>query len=211
MAGWLSLERTWPLLFVALGVSIMFQSLTPGNGDADGMPLTRIGRRRRGASPLLLLAILAGAAVSSGVGRHTYVAGTPADGVLRVYSVIGASNSRMHATSLAGGEVVSVMGGSNIDLREVTIAPGETVTLDLFTLMGGGVIRVPDQWVVDVQTVQVMGGVKDRRIPRDPDQGIPRDRDQATVGAPGPSVAAGAAPRLILRGTIIMGGLTIRS
>ena len=65
---------------------------------------------------------------------------------------------------------MSVMGGSNIDLREVTIAPGETVTVDLFTLMGGGVIRVPDQWVVDIQTVQVMGGVKDRRIPRDPDR-----------------------------------------
>jgi hypothetical protein len=201
LAGWISLERTWPLLFVALGVSIMMQSLTASR-DVSGVS-THIGRRPRGATPWLLLAILVGASVSSGLGRHINAGAAPQDGVLRVYSVLGGSSSRMHATRLAGGEVVSIMGGSTIDLRDVTIAPGETVTLDLFTLMGGGAIRVSDQWVVDVQTVQVMGGVKDRRIPLDRGPDEPGARDAAA--------AAGPAPRLILRGTIIMGGLTIRS
>ena len=198
-SGWISFERTWPLLFVALGVSIMFQSLTAGvNGGGGAFELRG---RRRGAAPWLLLAILLGAAVSSGLGRHTYAQNASGEGVIRVYSVIGGSNSSMRATTLTGGEVVSIMGGSAIDLRDAVIAPGQTVTLDIFTVMGGGQIRVPDEWLVDVQVMSVLGGVKDQRIPR--------DRRPDGTGEPG--AATGSAPRLILRGNIIMGGLTIKS
>ena len=200
MSGWISLERTWPLLIVAFGVSVMLQSVTAH--DTISVGSHRLRGRHRGA-PVLLLAILLGAAVSSGLGRRTYSENASGAGDLRVYSIVGGANSRMHATTLTGGEVVSIMGGSAIDLRDVTIPPGETVTLDVFTLMGGGTIRVPDGWIVEVQAVSVIGGTKDQRIPR--------DRRQDGAAEPGVAVATGPAPRLVIRGTIIMGGLTIKS
>ena len=208
ISGWISLERTWPLLIVALGVSIMFQSVTPS--ITVSIDSRRVRGRRHGGAPLLLLAILLGAAVTSGVGRRTFADSASGAGDLRVYSIVGGSNIHMRATTLTGGEVVSVMGGSAIDLREVTIPPGETVTLNVFTLMGGGTIRVPEEWIVDIQAVSVFGGTRDQRMARDR---RPSGAAEAGSGAaePGSSAATGPAPRLIVRGTIIMGGLTIRS
>lgn len=200
-SGWISLERTWPLLFVAAGLSMMFQSTTASGTDT--FDAHRLGRRHRGAAPWILLAILLGAAVTSGVGRRTFRESSSGTGDLRVYSILGGSNNRMHATALKDGEVVSIMGGSVIDLRDATIAPGDTATIDVFTLMGGGTIRVPSDWIVEVQAVPVMGGYKDQRIPREERAG--------SAAEPGAVAAIGPAPRLIVRGTIIMGGLSIKS
>ena len=200
-SGWISLERTWPLLFVAAGVSMMFQSTTASG--ADNFDAHRLGRRHRGGASWILLAIFIGAGANSGLGRHTFREPSTGTGDLRVYSILGGSNNRMHATTLTGGEVVSIMGGNAVDLRDVTIAPGETVTINVFTLMGGGTIRVPNDWIVEVQAVPVMGGFKDQRIPR--------DGWTDSAAGPGTTVAAGPAPRLIVRGTIIMGGLSIKS
>ena len=62
--------------------------------------------------------------------------------------------------------------------------------IEVFTLMGGSTIRVPEGWHVDLRATPVMGGIRDRRT------GI---RD-----------AAGA-PRIVIRGFIMWGGLDIRS
>jgi hypothetical protein len=202
VSGLVSIEATWPLLFVALGVSMMFQAVTPAVYSPDSS--SRLNGRERGAAPWILLAILIGAAVSSGFGRHTYARSGSEGGVLHVFSVVGRSTSHVGgASTLTGGEVVTIVGGSTIDLRDLTIAPGETVTLDVFTLMGGSAISVPDDWIVDVQAMPVLGGIRDRRIPR--------DSSREGAGEPGAAVPAGPAPRLVVRGTVIMGGLTIRS
>ena len=193
VSGWISLEQTWPLLVVAIGVSMMFQAFTP----ADSVDLAS-GRTRQGGAPWILLAILVGAAVTSGIGRHTHVRNDTENGVLHVFSVIGRATSHPGpAATLKGAEVVTLIGGSTIDLHDLAVAPGETVTLDVFTLMGGVAISVPDGWTLDIQAVPVLGGVRDRRFPRE---------------VPGtPAEPSGPAPRLVVRGTVIMGGLTIRS
>lgn len=214
ISGWISLERTWPLLIVAFGVSIMLQSVTADNTLSVGA--LRLGGRRHRGAPVLLLAILLGAAVSSGIGRRTYSENASGSGDLRVYSIVGGTNSRMRATTLTGGEVVSIMGGSAIDLRDATIPRGETVTLDVFTLMGGGTIRVPGEWIVDIQAVSIIGGSKDQRTAGDRRQdGTAEPGAAAEPGATAATSPAatsqGPAPRLIVRGTIVLGGLTIKS
>jgi hypothetical protein len=203
VSGWISLERTWPLLFVALGLSIMFQSLTSGTPAYETSPGVR--DRHRSGMPLLLVAILIGAAVSAGIGRHSYADDASHGGVLRVYSVIGGSNTHVRRSNFTGGEVVSIMGGSLVDLRDVVIEPGQTATLDVFTLMGGGSIRVPESWVVDVQIAPVMGGVKDQRQRRDDDWNDAASQADTT---PAPTDQA---PHLVVRGSVIMGGLVIKS
>jgi len=77
-----------------------------------------------------------------------------------------------------------------LDLRQATIAPGQDAVIDVFTVMGGVVLRVPAEWTVDVQAVPLMGAIKDQR-------------------AQSPQTGTTAAPHLVVRGSIMMGGLTI--
>jgi hypothetical protein len=64
--------------------------------------------------------------------------------------------------------MTSVMGRADLDLRSTTVAPGDEVVIEVFTLMGGATIRVPDGWIVDIRAAPIMGGVRDRREgPRD--------------------------------------------
>ena len=89
-----------------------------------------------------------------------------------------------------GGEMTSVMGRSDLDLRQTTVAPGEEAVIEVFTLMGGSTIRVPEGWSVEMRAVSIVGGAKDRR--------------SGARDVPG-------APRIVVRGFIMMGGLNIRS
>jgi hypothetical protein len=137
--------------------------------------------------------------------------------------VLGGDNRTSFAEDFQKGEVTSFMGGSKLDLRQATIAPGGQAVIDVFAMMGGTVITVPSDWVVDVEALSVMGGVRDERF------GLPRrDRRRRILAeaeapgvepAPAPPLpeaageapAAGPPPRLVIRGFIMMGGLVIRS
>ena len=107
-----------------------------------------------------------------------------------IVAIMGRDSRVVNSPEFRGAQMTSVMGRSELDLRTATIAPGQDVSIDVFMLMGGATIRVPEGWAVDVNTARVIGDVKDRRT------GV---RD--TPGA----------PRLIIRGFIMMGGMTIRS
>lgn len=84
-----------------------------------------------------------------------------------------------------GGEATAVMGGVDIDLRDATMESEEAV-LDVSSVMGGVKIRVPEDWTVVSQVNTVMGGFKDNtRHPRNDSH------------------------RLLLKGTVVMGGLQV--
>jgi hypothetical protein len=84
-----------------------------------------------------------------------------------------------------GGEATAVMGGVDIDLRDATMESGEAV-LDVSSVMGGVKIRVPETWTVVSKVSTVMGGFKDStRRPATDDH------------------------RLVLKGTVLMGGLQV--
>ena len=84
-----------------------------------------------------------------------------------------------------GGAATAVMGGIDIDLRSAVMDQSEA-TLDVSSVMGGVKIRVPEDWKVVSQVSSIMGGFDDStRHPEDP------------------------AHRLILKGTVLMGGLKV--
>ena len=84
-----------------------------------------------------------------------------------------------------GGEITLFMGGGHIDLRQATIPRGEEAVLDIFGVMGGCEIAVPESWTIATPIVPVMGGVEDKRLPP-----LPTAVDACR--RPGPA-AAGAA------------------
>ena len=98
------------------------------------------------------------------------------------------SGSHRHGRFRAVGSInaVAVMGGDEIDLREAEIEGGE-LTVNVFTLMGGANIYIPDSIELDVGGFSLMGG--------NTETGVERLR-------PG-------APRVMIRAYNLMGGVTI--
>ena len=78
---------------------------------------------------------------------------------------------------------VAIMGGDEIDLRDAELEGGE-LTLNLFALMGGSNIYVPDSVEVEVGGFSLMGGheeVGSERPPR-PNAPLIRIRVYALMG-----------------------------
>jgi hypothetical protein len=118
----------------------------------------------------------------------------------QLFAVLSGDRRSNVSTRFRGADMTSVMGGTDLDLRHAQLAPGQEATIDVTAIMGGATIRVPDTWQIDVRVIPVMGGVQDQRWPRSaPDPG--------QVGA----LTEGPAPRLIIKGFVLMGGLIVKS
>lgn len=94
------------------------------------------------------------------------------------------------AKDLRGGKIVAVFGGFNLDLRKADMA-GDEVRLHIDAVFGGGEIRVPDTWRVNVRSAAVLGAFVDETQP-------PYDL--------GPQ-----AKRLVLTGSAVFGGVNIKN
>jgi hypothetical protein len=123
---------------------------------------------------------------------------TGADAVDRLFimSVMSGVKRSSNSSHFKGGEITAFMGGGQIDLRQAVIPAGEEASLEIFAVMGGFEIIIPNNWVVLTPLVPIMGGVDDKRL------------------APPPGAAdlgGQSAPRLALRGFVMMGGITLRN
>jgi hypothetical protein len=226
-AGWFALEDSWPLLVIAVGLIIAFnggrrrwygpveaaQAAPPDLPGQLGQPWDRKAARRmrrhhRSMAPLAVLgiwiAIFVGFQMSGthsirefGESRTTSLRGFTESSPdrVRLVSVMGNSGHVSRATEFRGADVMNVMGRADLDLREATLAPGASASVQVFSMMGAVTLRVPPTWTVDPGAITAMGGVRDERFPR------PSDTPEASTGPP---------PRLVLRGVVAMGRLSIR-
>ena len=107
---------------------------------------------------------------------------------LTVVAVMGGGDRRVISRTFQGGELTAIMGGGQVDFRDAGLA-GRDAILDVFTIMGGFEIRVPETWSVVIEVIPFMGGCEDKtRPPADP-----------------------GAPRLIVRGFVMMGGIEFKN
>jgi hypothetical protein len=72
-------------------------------------------------------------------------------------SCMGGGEFRIQAKNFRGGTATAIMGGFDIDLREAEI-DGDTAVIVVNAFMGGGLIRVPETWAVQLRGSSVMGG-----------------------------------------------------
>jgi Domain of unknown function (DUF1707)/Cell wall-active antibiotics response 4TMS YvqF len=72
-------------------------------------------------------------------------------------AIMGGSHRRGRFRAVGSINAVAIMGGDEIDLREAAIEGGE-LTLNLFALMGGSNVYVPDSVEVEVGGFSLMGG-----------------------------------------------------
>ena len=72
-------------------------------------------------------------------------------------SIMSGSHRRGRFRTVGSINAIAIMGGDEIDLRDAEIEGGE-LTLNLFALMGGANIYVPDSVDLDVGGFSLMGG-----------------------------------------------------
>jgi predicted membrane protein len=90
------------------------------------------------------------------------------------------------SSTFRSDEATAFMGGIDLDFRDAIIE-GDEAKLDITAVMGGVNIRVPRTWTVVNRVVPILGGVKDR------------------------TNSINANKRLVIEGTVLMGGLDIKN
>jgi predicted membrane protein len=201
--------RFWPAVLIVVGVMMFVRTRRVGGG-VNGIIVTLIGgwlllnsigtvqvRFWEMFWPIVLIAI--GSALVMQTVRHRDASASPdSDDTVTIFAVMSGTKRRSSAARFRGGEVTLFMGGGQIDLRQATIPYGEEAVLDIVAVMGGCELVVPSSWTVATPIVPIMGAVEDKRLPPLPD---------GNIGAAGGL----AAPRLVLRGFVMMGGVEIKS
>jgi hypothetical protein len=99
-------------------------------------------------------------------------------------AVLGGVDRQNTSQKFHGGEATAFMGGVKLDLRDAVMA-GSEATIDVTTVMGGVELHVPREWTIVNRVTPVLGGVEDRTRSGD------------------------GSKRLIVEGTVVMGGLNI--
>jgi hypothetical protein len=208
----------WPILLVLLGVVHMMQNQTTG-GFIWSLVLVFAGAWMLAEnlgyvsisvwklSPLLLVALGlsiiwrswyspavlprgAGGASTTAEARTVSVVGGPlgaGDDYIKGTAIMGAFERASASADFRGGDLVAIMAGCKLDLRHAAIAGPEAV-IDVLVIMGGIELRIPENWTVHVAVTPLMGGVSDQTRP----------------------VRGEATQRLVLRGTVFMGGVEIK-
>jgi hypothetical protein len=87
-------------------------------------------------------------------------------------AIMGGSHRRGRFRAVGKVNSVSIMGGDEIDLRDAEIEGGE-LTLNLFALMGGSTVYVPDSVELEVSGFSLMGGNTELGSQRRPRPGAP--------------------------------------
>jgi predicted membrane protein len=108
------------------------------------------------------------------------------DSTFSSYAFLSGVETRNNSSTFRGGSASAVMGGAKLDFRDATME-GDQATIDISAIMGGVELYVPRTWEVVNHIVPVLGGVNDHTSQR------------------------AANKRLIVKGTVLMGGLDIRN
>lgn len=104
-----------------------------------------------------------------------------------LFVVFSGTDDRNNSDDYTGGTLSAIFGGINLDLRGSVIK--KKATLDIFTLFGGADLRVPEGWHVQTVGVPILGGWENKAAK-------PADKN---------------APTLIVRGTCIFGGISVKN
>lgn len=104
-------------------------------------------------------------------------------------SIFGGAKKIIISKNFKGGDLVNVFGGTELDLSQADFTG--TSIIEITTIFGGTKMLVPSNWSVKSEVITIFGGIEDKR------------RMQTMTEAPEKT--------LLLRGTVIFGGIDIKS
>ena len=190
----------WPAGLVVVGLLKIWQATRDGHGWFGGLVFVVIGTwmlverivyftiNARDLLPLGLV-VLGGYMVWRGFGGRRRERESDGHSSFSALAIMGGVARRSSSQAFQGADLTALMGGCEIDLRPASIAPGTEAVIDVFAFWGGIDIKVPEDWTVVTRAMPLMGGVEDKtRAPQ-----------------------ASTSKRLVIRGIVVMGGVTIKN
>lgn len=198
--------RFWPVVVIAIGIAYLVQKSSTPQGRFWGsvwlilgvwLLLNSLGVIRVGIGEVFwpFVLIFIGVKLVTHAMRHEVNPEGGGAGQASLFAVMGESKRITNDNPFKGGQMSAFMGGCQLDLRQAVIPAGGEATIDVFSIMGGLEIWVPSHWTVVSHIVPVMGSVDDKRLPAPPPQ----------------TPVTETPPRLLMRGQIVMSGLTIKN
>jgi predicted membrane protein len=116
---------------------------------------------------------------------------TISDNILREEVIFGGINRKIYSKDFQGGRANAIFGGIEIDLRGAGITKDE-IHIEANAIFGGIEIMLPDSWESSVRGTGIMGGFEDKTYPAPVAGDVKR-------------------PRVIIHGSAIFGGVTVRN
>ena len=105
-------------------------------------------------------------------------------------AIFGGIKQRVTVKNFRGGRLTAFFGGFEVDLTRADIE-GPSAIIDASALFGGGEIRVPPGWIIEIQGLAILGGYTDETHQEVAD--------------------AATAKRLIVKGIAALGGVVIKN
>lgn len=109
--------------------------------------------------------------------------------VIESTNIFSGSKKINLSKNFKGGEITNVFGGSELNLTKADIKG--RVVLEVTCIFGGTKLIVPPDWNIQQEAVAIFGGIDDKR----PITGMQESPDKI----------------LVIKGTVLMGGIDIRS
>ena len=191
--------RLWPTILIFVGLKDLFVA-RDGSRAMRGTLLVAFGALLLlntfevfefsiiGLWPLFLILFGAQMLIRN-ASRQTPAEGEAAEDLSEFddFAFLGGVKRSIRSPAFRGGSASAFMGGVDIDLSDSRIQ-GDRAVISVFAMLGGVVLRIPEDWVVQSNVTALMGGVEDKtRPPVEP------------VGT------------LVLEGSAVMGGVEIKN
>ncbi len=167
----------WPLLILAIGVSIIVGKGGKRKWNRDTFNTNNDSSTFNDS-----------AMYTTATTETTGAAGTHKEDVVDAAAIFGSVKKNIYSKNFKGGEVVTVFGGTEINLMHADFT-GE-VKLEIVNIFGGTTLFVPAHWQIRAEAGAILGAIEDKR------------REPAAVQMD---------KVLILEGTVIFGGIDIKS
>jgi|GEM_PF-204065 len=189
----------WPIILVALGVVKLvegkFRCLNGWIISALGLLLlahTAMGRNLEDLIGPAILVIVGIFILLHALKRHRRVSVKLQKSLdfVRGMAIVGSYVYKPNEGQFDGGELTAILGGIELDLRNTTMKH-DSARIDVFAMMGGGEIRIPDGWDVCVRVSALAGGVENKSV--------------------GSSAVGSQAPKLLITGSVLLGGFSVKS
>ena len=163
-------QYVWPLFLVAAGVAIQLNNLkvtTINIGDV--------------IFPAIVITFGVSMLVNGRPNRNV-----SADSSEEVSAFLSGTSTKNNAKDYTGARMTAVMGGIEMDLSHAEIK--NEAVLNVFVMMGGIELRVPENVIVKNRASVVLGGIEDKTRPTDSKHN----------------------PVLFIDGSILMGGVEVK-
>jgi hypothetical protein len=211
----------WPAIFIVLGAAKVAEARAQGGGLVLGLGLIVAGTiwtldnigiiifDPRLIWPLVIIGIGALFLVRSLERRRIVMDAPPppnlpddstalpqpeaqivSSDTVQQWTVFGGSKRAIDSQNFRGGQLFAMFGGVELDLRDAALP--RTAVLDASAVFGGIEIRVPPTWIVEMRGSGIFGGYEDKT-------------SHPRVERPG------EAPRLIVTGAALFGGVSIKN